>query len=52
MQDAAERMSAAADRMEVAVQRFATMVEDGYGGNVPKLIELLEKVSDKTERPL
>lgn len=42
MQEAADRMDAAAYRMETAVQRLAVMTEDGYGGNVPKLIELLE----------
>jgi len=48
MQDAAERMERAADRMEQAVQRLAGMVEDGYGGNVPKLIELLERPDHRT----
>lgn len=42
MQEAADRMASAADRVETAVQRLAVMIEEGYGGNVPKLIELLE----------
>jgi hypothetical protein len=43
MQDAAERMERAADRVEQAVHRLAMLLEDGYGGNGLKLIELLEK---------
>lgn len=30
-------------RMEQAAQRIANMLEDGYGGNGLRLIELLEK---------
>lgn len=43
MQDAAQTASAAADRMEQAVHRLACLLEDGYGGNGLRLIELLEK---------
>ncbi len=49
MQEAADRMQQAAERMEAAAHRIALMLEDGYGGNGLKLIELLEK--DQT-RPL
>jgi hypothetical protein len=47
MQDAAERMERAAATAEAAAQRIAFLLEDGYGGNGLKLIELLEK--QKTE---
>jgi hypothetical protein len=42
MQEAADKADRAADRMEAAAQRIAVMLEDGYGGNGPRLIELLE----------
>ena len=43
MSEAADQAQRAADRMEEAVQRIAHMLEDGYGGNGPLLIELLEQ---------
>ena len=43
MEAAAERAQDAANRMEQAAQRIAFLIEDGYGGNGLKLIELLEK---------
>jgi hypothetical protein len=42
MRDAANSSNLAADRIEQAVQRLGLMLEDGYGGNALKLIELLE----------
>lgn len=42
MEAAAERADRAADRMEAAASRIALMLEDGYGGNGLRLIELLE----------
>jgi hypothetical protein len=42
MQAAAEDMTRAADRIESAVQRLAALLEDGYGNNACRLIELLE----------
>lgn len=44
---AAERAQDAANRMEQAAQRIAFLLEDGYGGNGLKLIELLEKTMTK-----
>jgi hypothetical protein len=43
MMDAAEKAARAADTMEQAVRRLEVLVEDGYGGNVPKLLEALAK---------
>jgi len=43
MQDAAERMERAAATMEESARRIAHLLEDGYGGNGLRLIELLEK---------
>lgn len=43
MSEAADKAERAADRMEAATQRIAHMLEDGYGGNGLRLIELLEK---------
>lgn len=43
MSEAADRADRAADRMEAAAQRIALMLEDGYGGNGLRLIELLER---------
>lgn len=43
MRESAEKAERAADRMEQAAQRIANMLEDGYGGNGLRLIELLEK---------
>ena len=42
MSEAADKASRAADRMEEAMRRLACMLEDGYGGNALRLIELLE----------
>ena len=43
MSEAADQAQRAADRMEEAAQRIAHMLEDGYGGNGLRLIELLEQ---------
>lgn len=50
MQNAARRMEAAAEssrnaaeRIEEAVRQLRILTEPGYGNNVEKLIELLEK---------
>lgn len=45
METAADRASRAADSIDNSVQRLAAMLEDGYGGNGTRLIELLEKTS-------
>jgi len=42
IEEAASKMSNAADRMEEAARRIAYLLEDGYGGNGIKLIQLLE----------
>lgn len=42
MEVAAERCERAASTMEEASRRIAALLEDGYGGNGLKLIELLE----------
>ena len=42
MEAAADRLSRAAEQADVAVQRLAHLLEDGYGGNGLRLIELLE----------
>ena len=44
MDAAADVASRAADRMEEAARRIALLLEDGYGGNGPRLIEALEKL--------
>jgi hypothetical protein len=43
MEEAADKAAQAADRIEAAAHRIALLLEDGYGGNGLKLIELLEK---------
>ena len=43
LEEAALKASAAADRMESAAHRIAMMLEDGYGGNGLRLIELLSR---------
>lgn len=43
MESAAERAQDAANRMEESARRIAFLLEDGYGGNGLRLIELLEK---------
>jgi len=45
MEAAAQQADRAADRMEAAAQRIAFLLEDGYGGNGLKLIELLESAA-------
>ena len=42
MEAAAEQVRREADRIEESVRRFAVLLEDGYGGNGLRLIELLE----------
>lgn len=42
MEATADSVSRAADRMEEAARRIAHLLEDGYGGNGLRLIELLE----------
>jgi hypothetical protein len=49
METAAENFQRNVDRFEDAVRRLSYMVEDGYGGNVPRLIEALERV-DATQK--
>ena len=41
MEAAADKASQAAQTMEYAAQRIALLLEDGYGGNGLRLIELL-----------
>lgn len=41
MEAAAEKASQAAQTMDHAAQRIALLLEDGYGGNGLRLIELL-----------
>lgn len=43
MDAAANVANRAADRMEEAARRIAYLLEDGYGGNGPRLIEALER---------
>ena len=43
MREAADRISRAAQQMEEASFRIAHLLEDGYGGNGVRLIELLEE---------
>jgi hypothetical protein len=45
IEEAAARMSNAADRTEAAAHRIALMLEDGYGGRGLQLIELLEQAA-------
>lgn len=42
MRESAEKAERAASTMEAAAQRIAHLLEDGYGGNGLRLIELLE----------
>ncbi len=49
IEEAASKMNQAADRMEFAAQRIAVLLEDGYGGNGPRLIELLETMNLPTK---
>ena len=41
IEEAADKASRAAETMENAAQRIAILLEDGYGGNGLRLIELL-----------
>lgn len=52
MDAAAHSANQAADRMEEAVRRLAFMLEDGYGGNALRLIELLEAAQSSQENKL
>jgi hypothetical protein len=42
MSEAADQTTRTADRIDESVQRLAHLLEDGYGGNGVRLIELLE----------
>lgn len=46
VESAASTMSSAASRAEDAAHRIAVLLEDGYGGNGLRLIELLEADRD------
>jgi hypothetical protein len=43
LEAAAEKAQRASDNIESAIHRLTLMVEPGYGNNVSRLIELLEK---------
>lgn len=45
MESASEQMARAAEEITQAVQRFAYLLEPGYGGNGLRLIELLEQTA-------
>ncbi len=47
MEATADRMNQAADRAEEAARRIAHLLEDGYGGNGLRLIELLEAATQE-----
>lgn len=50
MEAAADRIASAASQAEEAARRFAHLLEDGYGGNGIRLIELLEEAAkEKTD---
>ena len=49
MEAAAEQVRREADRIEESVRRFAVLLEDGYGANGLRLIELLEKHDDSPQ---
>lgn len=49
IEEAAYKMNQSADRMESAAQRIASLLEDGYGGNGLRLIELLETTNAAKE---
>ena len=52
IRDAAAEMTRAADRMESASHRIGLLLEDGYGGNGLRLIELLDQAqSEKQNEP-
>lgn len=43
LEEAAKSANEAAERMESALHQLRMLVEDGYGNNVSRLIELLSK---------
>ena len=45
MEEAASRAEQAASTMDAAAQRIALLLENGYGGNGIRLIELLEQAN-------
>ena len=49
LEEAAVKMDQAAERMEMSAQRIAFLLEDGYGGNGLRLIELLETTNSIKE---
>lgn len=50
MESASEQMARAAEEITQAVQRFAFLLEPGYGGNGLRLIELLEQTATQPEQ--
>ena len=50
MESASEQMARAAEEITQAVQRFAFLLEPGYGGNGLRLIELLEQAAPQELR--
>ena len=50
MESASEQMARAAEEITQAVQRFAFLLEPGYGGNGLRLIELLEQAAPQPEQ--
>lgn len=51
MKEAADKAAYAAGVMEEAARRIAVLLEDGYGGNGVRLIELLEKQPTEPVEP-
>jgi len=49
--DAADKASAAADRMEAAAHRIGVLLEDGYGGNGLRLMLALEDEQARNKKP-
>jgi len=43
LEDAAERADKAAARLEEATRKLEILVCDEYGGNIPKLLKLIEE---------
>lgn len=50
MESASEQIARAAEEITQAVQRFAFLLEPGYGGNGLRLIELLEQTAPQPEQ--
>jgi|WetSurMetagenome_2_1015567.scaffolds.fasta_scaffold488960_3 hypothetical protein len=46
IRDAAESIDRSASTMSEAAHRIAMIFEDGYGGNGPRLIEMLEGIRE------